>query len=188
VSEKYKSTQRCYLIDHHSPQPPAVPLGNMDIGEYARFFDTAHIDSLMVYCKDHWGVTYYDSAVPGAQKHAGVKGDWIRAKRDMCAKKGIEFVAYYCIEYDEGAARRFPQWRVRQADGRPLIRDDAYAKWSLMCFQTGYREYALRQLEEIVSNYRPDSLFLDIFGASLCYCEACKAKFLPVSKTFLNCF
>lgn len=178
MSEKFKSTKRCYLIDHHSPQPPIVPLGNMNIDEYADFFETADIDSLMVYCKDHWGVTYYDSTVPGAQKHAGVKGDWIRAKRDLCAEKGIEFVAYYCIEYDEGAARRFPEWRVRTADGAPLIRDDLYAKWSVMCYQTGYREYCLQQLEEIISNYHPDSLFLDIFGASLCYCDSCKAKFL----------
>lgn len=177
MSTKYKTANRCYLIDHHSPQPPVVPLGNMNIQEYEDFFDTAGINSLMVYCKDHWGVTYYDSKVPGASKHAGVNGDWIRAVRDITAKKGIEFVAYYCIEYDEGAARRFPEWRVRRADGTPLIRDDAYAKWSLVCYQTGYREYALSQLEEIVSNYHPDALFLDIFGASLCYCENCRKKF-----------
>ena len=177
MSEKFKNTKRCYLIDHHSPQPPIVPLGHMDIEEYDHFFETANIDSLMVYCKDHWGVTYYDSKVPGAQKHAGVKGDWIRTVRDKTAERGIEFVAYYCIEYDEGAARRFPEWRVRKADGTPLIRDDLYAKWSLMCYQTGYREYALSQLEEIISNYHPDSLFLDIFGASLCYCDTCRKKF-----------
>lgn len=177
MSEKFKSTKRCYLIDHHSPQPPIVPLGHMDIEEYDHFFETANIDSLMVYCKDHWGVTYYDSKVPGAQKHGGVKGDWIRTVRDKTAERGIEFVAYYCIEYDEGAARRFPEWRVRKADGSPLIRDDQYAKWSLVCYQTGYREYALSQLEEIISNYHPDALFLDIFGASLCYCDNCRSKF-----------
>lgn len=177
MSEKFKSANRCYLIDHHSPQPPIVPLGKMDISEYEAFFETARIDSLMVYCKDHWGVTYYDSKVPGAQKHAGVEGDWIRTVRDSTEKSGIEFVAYYCIEYDEGAARRFPEWRVRKADGTPLIRDDVYAKWSLVCYQTGYREYALSQLEEIISNYHPDSLFLDIFGASLCYCDNCRRKF-----------
>ncbi len=177
MSDKFKSTKRCYLIDHHSPQPPTVPLNRLDIAEYDRFFETADIDSLMYYCKDHWGVTYYDSRVPGACKHAGVQGDWLGAARQCAAKKGIEFVAYYCIEYDEGAARRFPEWRVQKADGTPLIRDDLYAKWSLVCYQTGYRAYALAQLKEIVENYRPDALFLDIFGASLCYCEHCRAKF-----------
>lgn len=177
MSTKYTNSKRCYLIDHHSPQPPDVLLDKLDIHEYETFFDTANIDSLMVYCKDHWGVTYYPSQVPGSQQHEGVKKDWIGEVSALLKKKNIEFVAYYCIEYDEGAARRFPQWRVRRADGTPLIRDDEFAKWSLCCYQTGYREYCLQQLEEIVKNYAPDSLFLDIFGASLCYCDTCRQKF-----------
>lgn len=177
MSYLYQDSKRCYLIDHHSPDPPAVTLDHLDPDEYEHFFDTAQIDSLMVYCKDHWGVTYFDSQVPGSRKHPGVKGDWIRTVRDLTAKKGIEFIAYYCIEYDEGAARAFPEWRVRKADGTPLIRDDLYAKWSLCCYQTGYREYSLSHLEEIVREYHPDALFLDIFGASLCYCDHCRANF-----------
>lgn len=177
MSKKYTNTRRCYLIDHHSPQPPDVLLNHLDIQEYEEFFDTANIDSLMVYCKDHWGVTYYPSQVAGAQQHEGVKKDWIQEVSTLLKKKDIEFVAYYCIEYDEGAARRFPEWRVRRADGSHLIRNDEFAKWSLCCYNTGYREYCLQQLEEIVRNYSPDSLFLDIFGASLCYCDSCRSKF-----------
>ena len=177
MSEKYKNTKRCYLIDHHSPQPPDVLLNHLDIQEYEKFFETANIDSLMVYCKDHWGVTYYPSQVKGARQHEGVKKDWIREVSTLLKKKDIEFIAYYCIEYDEGAARRFPEWRVRRADGSYLIRDDEFAKWSLCCYQTGYREYCLQQLEEIVKNYHPDALFMDIFGASLCYCDHCRKKF-----------
>ena len=77
MSDLFKSSRKCYLIDHHSPQPPVIPLNHLDIQEYENFIDTADVDSMMVYCKDHWGVTYYDSQTPGAQKHNGVKGDWI---------------------------------------------------------------------------------------------------------------
>ena len=146
MSDLYRDSRRCYLIDHHSPAPPAVTLDHLDIAEYEEFFDTAQIDSVMVYCKDHWGMTYFDSKVPGSMKHPGIQGDWIRTVRDSVARKNLEFIAYYCIEYDEGAARRFPEWRVRQADGTPLIRDDLYAKWSLCCYQTGYREYSLFEI------------------------------------------
>lgn len=177
MSKKYTDSKRCYLIDHHSPQPPDVLLNKLDIHEYEAFFEIAEIDSLMVYCKDHWGVTYYPSKVAGSQQHQGVQKDWIQEVSTLLKKKNIEFVAYYCIEYDEGAARKFPEWRVRRADGTHLIRDDEFAKWSLCCYQTGYREYCLQQLEEIVRNYSPDSLFLDIFGASLCYCDNCRQKF-----------
>ena len=177
MSMKHTTSRRCYLIDHHSPQPPDVLLNHLDIEEYASFFETANIDSLMVYCKDHWGVTYYPSEVHGAQQHEGVQKDWIKEVSALLKKKDIEFVAYYCIEYDEGAARRFPEWRIRKADGSHLIRDDEFAKWRLCFYQTGFREYCLQQLEEIVRNYEPDSLFLDIFGASLCYCDTCRKKF-----------
>lgn len=177
MSKKYTSSKRCYLIDHHSPQPPIVTLDKLHIEEYETFFQTANIDSLMVYCKDHWGVTYYPSKVPGAQIHKGIQGDWIQEVSRLLKKMDIEFVAYYCIEYDEGAARQFPQWRVQRPDGSYLIRDDEFAKWSLCCYQTGYREYCLSQIEEIVSNYHPDALFLDIFGASLCYCPTCRKQF-----------
>lgn len=177
MSSKYKNSKRCYLIDHHSPQPPVVTLDQLNISEYEQFFDTSHIDSLMVYCKDHWGVTYYDSKVEGARKHQGLKTDWIQEISTVLKKKKIEFIAYYCIEYDEGAARQFPQWRARKPDGAPLIREDEFARWSLCCYQTGYREYCLSQMEEIVQNYNPDALFMDIFGSSLCYCEKCREKF-----------
>ena len=105
MSDLFKSSRKCYLIDHHSPQPPVIPLNHLDIQEYEDFIDTADVDSMMVYCKDHWGVTYYDSQTPGAQKHNGVKGDWIASVSNLLKRKKIEFVAYYCIEYDEGAAR-----------------------------------------------------------------------------------
>mgnify|MGYP002795550740 FL=1 len=177
MSNLYKSSSKCYLIDHHSPQPPIIPLNHLDINEYEAFIDTANVDSMMVYCKDHWGVTYYPSKVPGAQMHQGITNDWIKSVSTLLKKKKIEFIAYYCIEYDEGAARNHPEWRARKADGSPLIREDTYARWSLCCYQTSYREYCLAQLKEIVTNYAPDALFLDIFGASLCYCGSCRKKF-----------
>lgn len=177
MSNKYKSSYRCYLIDHHSPQPPVVPLNRLNVEEYQQFFMEAHIDSLMVYCKDHWGNSYYPSKVDGAEMHNGINGDWIAAIKDVLVENDIEFIAYYCIEYDEGAARRYPDWRVQKADGTPLIRKDTFAKWSLCCYQTGYRNYCIEQLKEIVINYSPDALFLDIFGSSLCYCKSCRSKF-----------
>ena len=178
MSKKYQTSNRCYLIDHHSPQPPIVPLDSLNIDDYDQFITEANIDSLMVYCKDHWGVVYYDSKVPSSQKHRGIQGDWIAKKSALLKEKGIEFIAYYCIEYDEGAARLHPEWQVKKSDGTALIRDDLYAKWHLCCYQTNYRNYCIEQMKEIVTNYAPDALFMDIFGASLCYCENCKQNFL----------
>lgn len=92
MSSKYKNSKRCYLIDHHSPQPPVVTLDQLNITEYEQFFDTSHIDSLMVYCKDHWGVTYYDSKVEGARKHQGLKTDWIQEISTVLKKKRLNLL------------------------------------------------------------------------------------------------
>ncbi|MCK5128686.1 MAG: beta-galactosidase trimerization domain-containing protein [Clostridiales bacterium] len=175
MSDLYKKTYRGYLIDHHSPDPPIVTFENLDIDEYERFFQEANINNLMVYCKDHWGITYYDTAV--GKMHPGLKEDWIKQIVPVLKRNNVEFNAYYCLEYDNHACITHPEWRTLQADGTPLTCAYNKAQWKMPCYETEYRKYALTQLDEIVKNYNPDSLFLDIFGKSLCYCDTCKGKF-----------
>lgn len=175
MSEMYKKTFRGYLIDHHSPDPPIVTLQNLNIAEYERFFIEANINNLMLYCKDHWGVTYYDSKL--GKRHPGLKEDWIEKLVPVLRRNNIEFNAYYCLEYDTYAPKQHPEWAIMKSDNTPLRCSSPIAKWGMACYETGYREYVLEQLREIVTNYKPDSLFLDIFGKSLCYCEICKNKF-----------
>lgn len=176
MSDRYKNTFRGYLIDHHSPDPPVVTLDKLDVAEYERFFVEAGINNLMLYCKDHWGVTYYNTKV--GKKHPGLKNrDWVAELRPVLNKLGIEFNAYYCLEYETHAPLAHPEWSILKPDGTPLKLTGRMAKWTMPCYETGYRGYVLAQLSEIVSGYHPDSLFLDIFGKSLCYCPTCKAKF-----------
>ncbi len=175
MSDKYKHTWKSYLVDHHSPDIPSVPLNRFDPDEYERFYLTAGIDSLLVYCKDHWGTCYYDTKI--GKKHTGVKTDWVARISNILRKHDYEFVAYYSVEYDNYAAATHPEWRAVTDTGNPLRRDDPYGKWWVCCYETDYRRYVLQQLEEIVGGYHPDSLFLDIAGPSLCYCYSCRSQF-----------
>lgn len=177
MSEKFKKSFRGYLIDHHSPAPPTVHFGRLDMEEYERFYQEANINSLMVYTKDHWGYSYYDTAV--GTKHPGLSIDYIGEVSRILRKNNIEFNAYYCLEYDTLAPMQHPEWAIRDKDGNAVTLKNpmAPAKWGMPCYETGYRTYVLKQLEEIVGNYHPDSLFLDIFGKSLCYCPDCRRKF-----------
>ena len=177
MSDKYKSSFRGYLIDHHSPEPPIVTLDKLNPEEYEKFYKEANINSLMVYTKDHWGYSYYDTKI--GVKHPGLKLDYIDEVSRILKKNNIEFNAYYCLEYDTLAPKKHPEWAIRDKDGNAvrLINPTVPAKWGMPCYETGYREYVLGQLKEIVENYHPDSLFLDIFGKSLCYCDKCKKKF-----------
>ncbi len=175
MSDRFRTSFRGYLIDHHSPDPPVVTLDKLDPAEYERFFQEARIDSLMMYCKDHWGSAYYDTKV--GRRHPGLKQDWVAQLRPILAKHNIEFNAYYCLEYEYYAPVTHPEWSIRKVDGTPMKLEGRMAKWRMPCYRTQYRDYVLAQLEEIASAYSPDSLFLDIFGKSLCYCDVCRQEF-----------
>ena len=47
----------------------------------------------MIYCKDHWGNSYYDTKI--GKIHGGLKQDWIRQLIPVLRKHDIEFTAYY---------------------------------------------------------------------------------------------
>ena len=179
MSEKFKKTYRGYLIDNHSPDAPIVTLENLDPEEYECFFEESHINHLMLYTKDHWGNSYYDTKI--GKVHNGLKEDWIGKLVPILKKHNIEFNAYYCFEYDQYAPTAHPEWATVKKDGTPLVcgeeNPDATARWGIPCYETGYREYVLGQLKEVITQYHPDSLFIDIFGKSLCYCETCQKQF-----------
>lgn len=175
MSDLYKTAYRGYLIDHHSPAPPVITLDKLDPAEYEAFFAEANLSTLLLYTKDHWGYSYYDTAV--GTRHPALDRDWILQVSEILKRRGIEFTAYYSVEYDTLAPRLHPEWAVRDAQGRPMALTGRIAKWGVACYETGYRQYVLEQLKEVVAGYRPDSLFLDIFGKTLCYCDACRAKF-----------
>lgn len=180
MSDLYRRTYRGYLIDHHSPDPPVVTLENLSASECEEFFQTAHINQLTLYCKDHWGNSYYDTVI--GHKHDGLKNrDWVAEIVPVLRKNHIEFTAYYCFEYDDLAPRVHPEWSVITSDGKPLRcgmpTNSSNAKWGIPCLRSGYRDYALGQIKEIVTRYHPDSLFIDIFGKTLCYCSRCREAF-----------
>ena len=175
MSDKFKRAFRGYLIDHHSPAPPTVDFTRLDPAEYERFYQEADISNLMVYTKDHWGYSYYDTKI--GTRHPGLRTDYIADVSAILRRRGIEFNAYYCLEYDTLAPLQHPEWAIRDRWGRPVSLRGRMAKWGMPCYETGYRQYVLGQLSEVVERYRPDSLFLDIFGKTLCYCDACRKKF-----------
>lgn len=175
MSHEKAATYRGYLVDHHSPAPPVVTFDKLKVEEYRDFLRTAKVNSLMLYCKDHWGYSYYETKI--GTKHPGLKQDWVAVVSRMLREEQIEFNAYYCLEYDTLAPQQHPEWSIVNAKGQTVRLEGRMAKWGMPCYETEYRGYVLGQLQEIVEKYEPDSLFLDIFGKSLCYCDACRDKF-----------
>jgi len=152
-----------------------VTLNRLDPKEYIETYKAAHIDSIIVFAKGHWGECYYDTKV--GHKHPGLKGDMLAEMVELGHQNDMEVAAYYSLGFDTWAAIQNPDWAERYEDGTPK-RVTANKKWHNVCCNTPYHDYALAQLAEIASGYDVDGLFIDIFPFhwyyNICYCEYCE--------------
>lgn len=167
---------RGYIVDHHSPDPPAITYENFDPDQWFRLYEEADLDHVWVFCKGHHGEAYYPTKV--GHPHPGLKTDFVGAFRDRLRRKGIAFHAYYCIGFDDWAVLNHPEWALLDENGknrrvRPQDTTHSRGQWHWTCVNTPYRQYVFEQLTEIVKGYGPDGIFLDIVGQPLCYCKKC---------------
>jgi alpha-L-fucosidase len=158
---------RGYIVDHHSPDPPAITYEHFDPDQWFRLYEESDSDHIWVMCKGHHGETYYPSKV--GRQHPGLKVDFVKAFRDRLRQKGIAFHAYYCIGFDDRAVLTHPEWALLDESGknRRVVPEDtthSRGQWHWTCVNTPYRQYVFDQLTEIVNGYGPDGIFLDIVG------------------------
>ncbi len=162
---------RGYIVDHHSPDPPALTYAKFDPEQWLRMYDTSQLDHVWVFCKGHHGEAYYPTRTGHMQP--GLKTDFVKAAADGLRRRGMAFHAYYCIGFDDWAPMHHPDWANITEDGKPRRVEHPIAQWHWTCLNTPYRKYVLGQLAEIVEGYKPDGFFLDIMGQPLCYCPGC---------------
>ncbi len=167
---------RGYIVDHHSPDPPAITYENFDPDQWFRLYEESDLDHAWVFCKGHHGEAYYPTKI--GHMHPGLKIDFVKAFSERLRGKGIAFHAYYCIGFDDWAVLTHPEWALLDEQGknrRVEPGDDPHARgqWHWTCVNTPYRQYVLEQLTEIVRGYNPGGIFLDIVGQPLCYCRFC---------------
>jgi len=167
---------RGYIVDHHSPDPPAITYQNFDPDQWFRLYEEADLDHVWVFCKGHHGEAYYPTKI--GHMHPGLKVDFVKAFSDRLRQKGIAFHAYYCIGFDDWAVLNHQEWALLDENGKnrrvePGGVSHSQGQFHWACINTPYRKYVLEQLTEIVKGYNPDGFFLDIVGQPLCYCASC---------------
>jgi len=134
------------------------------------------VHSMLLYAKDHWGHCYF--ATNRFKRHPAVPTDLFGDVLQGLHERGIGVNAYYSVAWDETAARTHPDWVLRGVDGNPARLNyplPDYARWTFLCTNTEYGQYSLDELDELMSRYRFDALFLDIFGSlPPCFCTRCR--------------
>ena len=197
MSSLFKDTFRGLMIDQHFPDAPFITFSSFNALEQIERCKKAHVDSLHITTKCHWGYSYYPTVM--GIMHPSLKGrDMVGELVSESRKAGIEAIAYYCFQFENLAARNHPDWRFITSEGKPAVLRELYAqyapvrmaeeninmwRWDMPCVMTGYRQYCLDQIAEISSRYEFDGILLDIFGMgsnlfiNVCYCPVCLRRY-----------
>ena len=171
----HESKRRVFLDMHFPDWINKQTATDFNPQRIADTFDSANIDSAILYAKCQYGNFYYDTAI--GHKHQGLEElDFFKETASRLREKNIRVIAYYSVAWDEYYAKLHPEWQVRQADGRQG--SDEF-RWSTLCINTSYKEIVLQHLHEIATQLKPDGYWIDmtIIGKDCCYCEACQSKF-----------
>jgi hypothetical protein len=171
------ATRQVHLDFHTSPAIPSIG-DDFDAAAFVRTLQAARVNSITVFAKCHHGYSYYPTTVgtPHPQLRRDLLGEMIAA----CHQAGIRAPIYTTVVWDELAWQTHPEWRQVAPDGRVAGPSNTPLKpgWKNLCMSSGYAEYVIAQIEEILDRYDGDGMFIDIvryIGAG-CVCATCLAQ------------
>lgn len=175
--------RQVHLDFHTSPAIPDVGAAfNKD--EWQRIIKLGHVDSITVFSKCHHGYSFHPSKVN--EMHPTLKFDLLKAQLDACAEIGVKAPVYISAGYDEKDAVEHPEWLHRNKDDTNCNGDFTRATYHVMCFNTGYLDKLLAEIEEVMQVYNPCEIFLDIVGERMCYCSKCRKDMAELGMSYLN--
>jgi Hypothetical glycosyl hydrolase 6/Beta-galactosidase trimerisation domain len=179
----FSETRRKVHILYVSPAWAKDRGVDFDAEAYAENLSRAGVKTVELYTKDHHGYVYFKSQT-GRQYPRDVLGEMLTA----CHKRGIKLIAYYSVAFDNYASGIHPEWLQVSKDGQ--FRDFAFTR--MICLNSPYTDFALEQIQELVTNYDVDGLWLDIMPVTwhefkkigwwgeldpFCYCIYCRRKY-----------
>ena len=159
--------------DFHIP-PETTGVGeNFDGMAYAASLKAHSVDSIVMFGKCHYGLSYYPTET--GTVHPGLVKDMLHEVSKGAKAHGLEFIVYFSVFLDTAAIDKHPSWRMlTQRDGR-FTRQ----KYEPVCVNSPYlEELFIPQVLEVLEKYPVDQFFLDTMTwFEPCYCQSCVEKF-----------
>jgi hypothetical protein len=173
------SFRQVHLDFHTSPHIPDVG-ADFDPDEFVRTLQAGHVNSVTVFAKCHHGYSYYPTQV--GTPHPHLQRDLLREMIEACHQAGIRVPVYTTVVWDELAWATHPEWRQLSPDGHIVGPSDSPLKagWKNLCLNTGYADYVIAQIKEILDLYDGDGMFIDIvrYAPTPCACATCLRQML----------
>ncbi len=142
-----------------------------------------HVNSITIFAKCHHGWSYYPSKVNAV--HPNLKFDLLGEELKACKEIGVKSPVYLSAGFDERMAREHPEWLIRKMDESLAdTRDFSVPGYHRMCYNTPYLEKLLSEIREVMENYHPQGIFLDISAVTSCVCGKCRADIAARGKDY----
>lgn len=132
-----------------------------------------HVNSITVFSKCHHGWSYHPTKEN--KIHPELTFDLLGAQLEACKEIDVNAPVYISAGFDEKDWDIHPEWRFMHSDNKADCEEyEKETHFHLLCFNTEYLDVLCRQIEEVMVNYNPCGIFLDIVAPRFCYCEKCK--------------
>ncbi|TDF98069.1 alpha-amylase family protein [Paenibacillus piri] len=133
-------------------------------------------------------VAFYPTVLEHQYRAAGQTKDLLKEAIDKTHANGMKFIARFDFsKAHESIFQRHPEWFYRSKDGQEVN----YYGIVHTCLNGYYqREYSLKIIDEVISNYDVDGIFFNMFGYQnwdysgnyygTCFCDNCKLRFMDM--------
>ncbi|MBI4976372.1 MAG: beta-galactosidase trimerization domain-containing protein [Spirochaetes bacterium] len=137
--------------------------------QFQKALRAGHVNSITVFSKCHHGLTYHDTEV--GVKHPHLKKPLLPLMIDAAHEIDVNTPVYLSAGLDEAMAHKHPEWLVKNVNG--ATHNPLQAGYKALCFNSPYLDYLCAQIDEVLTMFKTDGIFLDIIGLRRCYCEYC---------------
>lgn len=167
---------------------PISPAWNRDRSRfdpeyYAQCWEKIGFTSVELLTGHHDGYLLFPSKLQKQQPDRDYFGEQVAA----CRRRGIEVIAYYSLTLDSRVGSEHPEWRARDMAGRVFPPNyEHFSHYHWLCLNSGYRDYAVAQLEEVVDSYDVAGAWIDILylpghttelERDTCFCDDCHRQY-----------
>ncbi|MFO7320533.1 MAG: alpha-L-fucosidase [Chloroflexota bacterium] len=158
VSLRYRQVH----LDFHTSEYCEGVGSKFDADAFAETLQQAHVNSVNIFAKCHHGYSYYPTKV--GVMHPSLKFDLLGAQIEALHRRDIRCPIYYTILWDELAGRLHPDWIIVNKDGTLASRHPLSNEWgwTTLDVSSGYGDYVLAQVEELIDLYPVDGFWFDI--------------------------
>ena len=142
-----------------------------DAEKFAQTLQDAGVKYINTFARCNEGFAYYPTKI--GVPYENMKGDMLGDIVRECHKRDIGVTAYMNAGYDQEQAIRHREWTIKNPDINRSS-DWVYDYFIDMCYMnSGYKQYMLDMIKEVVDNYDVDGFFIDCMGSNSCYCQDC---------------